>query len=101
MLAREHSTSNAMIQSLFDLRLIHLISRGYSDKENPGLRYNIYSLDYGSYVDLKRTKSEPDDFVDLGELDKTETRDRVVPFADKRSIRRIILEPSIFEGLIG
>ncbi len=99
MLAREHS-SNTMIQSLFDLRLIHLISRGYSDKENPGLRYNIYSLDYGSYVDLKRTKSEPEDFVSLGELDKTGARDRIVPFADKRSIRRIILEPSIFEGLV-
>jgi hypothetical protein len=58
MLSREHS-GNPMIQSLFDLRLIHLISRGYSDKENPGQRYNIYALDYGTYVDLKRTKSEP------------------------------------------
>jgi Cdc6-like AAA superfamily ATPase len=96
MLAREHS-DDPMVQSLFDLRLLHLVSRGYSDKENPGLRYNIYALDYGTYVDLKRTKREPESFseVDL-EAPSTEETERIVPFADKRSIRRIILDPSIF-----
>jgi hypothetical protein len=104
MLSREHS-GRPMIQSLFDLRLIHLISRGYSDKENPGQRYNIYALDYGTYVDLKRTKSEPKDFelesegsehMGFGEPNGEE---RVVPFADKRSIRRVILHPSILDDL--
>lgn len=93
MLAREHG-GNKIIQSLFDLRLIHLISRGYSDKENPGLRYNIYSLDYGTYVDLKRTNVEPQRFLELAARDD-ETSDRVVPFADKRSIRRVILTPDV------
>jgi hypothetical protein len=97
MLAREHA-GHPMIQGLFDLRLIHLISRGYSDKENPGLRYNIYSLDYGTYVDLKRTKSEPEDFEETDE-ESTLHSERVVPFKDKRSIRRIILDPSIFNDL--
>jgi hypothetical protein len=82
------------IQSLFDLRLVHLMRRGYSDKENPGLRYNIYSLDYGTYVDLKRTKSEPElDFVEVDDPGA----ERVVPFDDKRSIRRIILDPAILD----
>ncbi|MEU4420622.1 hypothetical protein AB0F81_08350 [Actinoplanes sp. NPDC024001] len=102
MLAREHS-DNPVIQSLFDQRLIHLISRGYSDKENPGLRYNIYSLDYGTYVDLKRTKAEPDRFTLFDDLDvdiiegADEAKDRVVPFADKRSIRRVILTPTALD----
>jgi hypothetical protein len=104
MLSREHS-GNPMIQSLFDLRLIHLISRGYSDKENPGQRYNIYALDYGTYVDLKRTKSEPDDFqleragTGSAGLNGGQHEERIVPFADKRSIRRVILHPSTFDDL--
>ena len=105
MLSRGHS-DHPMIQSLFDLRLIHLISRGYSDKENPGQRYNIYALDYGTYVDLKRTKSEPQDFeleVASSEEDaghhEEQGAERIVPFADKRSIRRVILQPSTFDDL--
>ncbi|MBO0822265.1 MAG: hypothetical protein J2P27_00205 [Actinobacteria bacterium] len=104
MLSREHS-DHPMIQSLFDLRLIHLISRGYSDKENPGQRYNIYALDYGTYVDLKRTKAEPYDFQlevagsEDASLDEEKGAERVVPFADKRSIRRVILHPSTFDDL--
>ena len=104
MLSREHS-GHPMIQSLFDLRLIHLISRGYSDKENPGQRYNIYALDYGTYVDLKRTKSEPSDFqlepaaLKVRSLNEEQREERIVPFADKRSIRRVILHPSTFDDL--
>lgn len=98
MLPREEA-DHPMIQSLFDLRLLHLISRGYSDKENPGQRYNIYALDYGTYVDLKRTKSQPEDLIppDSGEQSCDPTPDRIVPFADKRSIRRVILKTSIFD----
>ena len=36
-----------VIRSLFDFRLIHLVQRGYADKDNPGVRYNIFTLDYG------------------------------------------------------
>jgi hypothetical protein len=82
------------IQRLFDLRVLHLMKRGYADKDNPGVRYNIYSLDYGTYVDLKHTSKQPDlDFF----LDKEESADFVVPFDDKRSIRRIVLSSKIFE----
>lgn len=96
-----------MIQSLFDLRLLHLILRGYSDKENPGKRYNIYALDYGTYVDLKRTKAEPEGLfvVPTGsekagnDAPKQEPEDRLVPFKDKRSIRRVILQTSVFDDL--
>lgn len=99
MLSREQS-DHPMILSLFDLRLLHLIERGYSDKENPGLRYNIYALDYGTYVDLKRTKVEPDGVLfEVINVDEERTGERLVPLADKRSIRRVILQTSIFDDL--
>ena len=76
------------ISRLFDLRIIHLIHKGYADKDNPGIRYNIYTLDYGTYVDFKKTSREPKlDFTQREEDEK----DFIVPFDDKRSIRRIIL----------
>jgi hypothetical protein len=53
------------------------------------VRYNIYTLDYGTYVDLLNTSRKPD----LGFDQNTEGSEEayVVPFDDKRSIRRIIL----------
>jgi hypothetical protein len=81
------------IQRLFDARVLHHIQRGYADKDNPGVRYNIYAIDYGAYVDLIGTSKEPE--LDL-QVDR-EGSDLVVPFDDKRSIRRIVLDDSIFE----
>ena len=78
-----------MIQRLIDARVLHLMTRGYADKDNPGTRYIIYSLDYGTYVDLIGTSREPQIDLVLG----SEGADVVVPFADKRSIRRITLDP--------
>lgn len=107
MLSRADA-DHPMIQTLFDLRLLHLILRGYSDKENPGKRYNIYALDYGTYIDLKRTKAEPEGLFEVADDDATskdtedtkqEQEDRLVPFKDKRSIRRVILHTSVFDGL--
>jgi len=77
------------IQRLFDLRTLHLMQRGYADKDNPGVRYNIYTLDYGTYVDLMKTSRQPE--IGFGDVDQTGLDGFVVPFDDKRSIRRIIL----------
>jgi hypothetical protein len=97
MLAR-HYAAHPMIQSLFDLRLVHLTLRGYSDKESPGLRYNIYSLDYGTYVDLKRTRAAPQTvMLEFDELSDPDKKEHIVPFSDKRSIRRVILDPTILD----
>jgi hypothetical protein len=43
----------ALVRALVDLRMIHLLKRGYRpDKRNPASRYNIYALDYGTYAHL-------------------------------------------------
>jgi hypothetical protein len=61
-----------------------------ADKDNPGVRYNIYTLDYGTYVDLIGTSKAPQIEFD-GFATEIAGPDIVVPFDDKRSIRRIVL----------
>ncbi|MFC1864953.1 hypothetical protein ACFLYG_03920 [Chloroflexota bacterium] len=84
-----------LIQKLSDARILHLIRRGYSDKDNPGFRYNIYTLDYGTYVDLRNTSRQPE--IDMPEESSDPPEDRIVPFDDKRSIRRIILTRDVLD----
>jgi hypothetical protein len=76
-----------LLQKLFDSRVLHLVMRGYADKDNPGVRYNIYTLDYGTYVTLLGTSKSPEGFDEMTVVNP----DFVVPFDDRRSIRRIIL----------
>jgi hypothetical protein len=83
-----------LIQRLIDARVLHHIARGYADKDNPGVRYNIYSVDYGTYIDLINTSKEPQ--IDLLE---SEIPDAVVPFDDKRSIRRIVLDAAVLDSV--
>ena len=95
LLEKEYE-KDPLILSLFDFRLLHLVQRGYADKDRPGVRYNIYTLDYGTYVDLIGTQKAPTgDFTEELEGDESET---VVPFDDRRSIRRIILRPEQLQG---
>jgi hypothetical protein len=80
------------IQRLFDARVLHLVLKGYADKDNPGVKYNIYTIDYGTYVDLLNTSRAPEDFGE--DLEAQET---IVPFDDKRKIRRIMLRPELLD----
>ena len=80
-----------LLQRLFDSRVLHLVIRGYADKDNPGLRYNIYTLDYGTYVSLLGTSKSPEGFEEVTIVDPG----FVVPFDDRRSIRRIILTQDV------
>jgi len=82
------------IQRLFDARVLHQMQRGYADKDKPGVRYNIYTLDYGTYVTLLGTSKEPQ--MELAaEDDAANNPELVVPFDDKRSIRRIVLNADV------
>jgi len=98
LLEQQHA-KDEMIRALFDARVIHLMQKGYSDQDTPGVRFDIYSLDYGTYVHLKRTSSQPElklIFFDDPEEEPI-TEDRIVPFDDKRSIRRVILTKDILD----
>ncbi len=92
----KHLEKHPMVQKLFDARVLHHMQRGYADKDNPGVRYNIYTLDYGTYVNLLGTSKQPQ----LPLIEKPDTYiegDIVVPFDDKRSIRRIVLDEKILK----
>jgi hypothetical protein len=91
MLPRELE-KHPIIQRLFDARVLHHMQRGYADKDNPGVRYNIYAIDYGAYVDLLGTSRAPE-----LEMEQGGGADMVVPFDDKRSIRRIVLSKETLE----
>lgn len=55
----ERSQSNSLIHSLFDARVIHLLKRNISAHDQPGVRYDVYKIDYGCYVDLLSTARSP------------------------------------------
>lgn len=88
----QRTISNDLIDKLFDARVLHLLKRNISAHDKPGVRYDVYKIDYGCYVDLLSTQKSP-----LGLLE-TETGAFVdVPPDDYRAIRRAILDIDEFE----
>jgi hypothetical protein len=83
------------IEYLFDNRIIHLIKQNISAKDRPGERFNVFSIDYGTYVQLINTSQEPKGLFQA----ETENGEEFinVPLNDYRSIRRSILDIQEFE----
>lgn len=79
-----------LIETLFDARVLHLLKRGISSHDEPGVRYNAYKLDYGCYVDLMNTVRAPDGL--LPAVSDGKNTYVQVPPDDYRSIRRAILD---------
>jgi|GEM_PF-315046 len=52
-------TRHPLIDSLFDARVLHLLKRGIPSRDQPGVRYDAYKVDYGSYADLIATPRGP------------------------------------------
>ncbi len=83
------------LQYLVDSRLLHRIHQGWSSKAEPGKRYDIFSLDYGSFIRLLDSKEGKQ--IDLDLFGKLTTEEKTVleeplPDLDLRSIRRIIVD---------
>lgn len=85
----EAGTRDQLIDFLYDERVIHVLRKGLSAKDEPGVRFNVYGIDYGCYVDLIATAKAPRGVLDLG--DETPDFSVTVPKTDFRSIRRCIL----------
>lgn len=58
-LVSQRDTKLPVLMALFDARVVHLARRGYSAQDQPGERYDVFSIDYGAYVDLINTQSAP------------------------------------------
>jgi hypothetical protein len=88
--------SHPLIRELYDARILHIIKRGYSAQDEPGVRYDVFQIDYGCYVDLVATGTRaPEGLFEIETADGTEFVE--VPADDYRSIRRAILHIDDFE----
>lgn len=77
---------HVVIDRLYDARILHLLRKNISSRDEPGKRYDAWKIDYGCYVDLVRTQHAP-----LGLLPDEEGFVEV-PGDDYRSIRRAVLD---------
>ena len=84
---------HALIDSLFDARVLHNLKKNISAHDQPGVRYDVYKLDFGCYIDLIATAKAP-----LGLFQDDNSQYVEVPPDDYRSIRRAILDLSQFGG---
>lgn len=85
-----------LIDNLFDARVLHLLKRNIAAHDQPGVRYDVYKIDYGCYVDLLTTLRAPQGLLPLGDNDADATSFIEVPPDDYRAIRRAILDPGKF-----
>jgi len=84
-LLRQGSESH-LIDWLYDARLIHLIKRSIAAKDQAGVRFDAYAVDYGCYVDLLTTRgSGPQGLLRVSD-------DYEVPEDDLEHIRGAILD---------
>lgn len=90
-LVSQVDAKDPLLIALFDARVLHIVRRGYSAQDQPGTRYDVWSLDYGAYVDLLSTKYAPLGLLPIG-IDEGDYADVDVPAQDLRAIRRAILD---------
>lgn len=81
---------NELIDFLYDSRVLHLIKQSIAGQDKPGVRYNVFSIDYGCYVDLINTNRAPKGLFEAETDNGTEFIQ--VPVNDYRAIRRAILD---------
>jgi hypothetical protein len=85
------NVNDPLISLLYDARILHLLKQGVSAQLLPGQRFNVYSLDYGCYVDLIATARAPKGLL-LDDTEEGETTYIEVPKTDFRSIRNSVLD---------
>jgi alpha/beta superfamily hydrolase len=86
-LLRQGSESHH-INWLYDARLIHLIRKSIAAKDQAGVRFDAYAVDYGCYVDLFATRgSGPKGLLRVDDEDNLE-----VPEDDLELIRGAVLD---------
>lgn len=97
LLEQGTSARNELISSLYDSRVIHVIKRNVAAKDKPGVRFDVYTLDFGCYVDLIRTSTAPKGLFEVDDDDGGSAFVEV-PMDDYRSIRRAILDLNNFDN---
>lgn len=86
-LVPEKYEQNKELNDLIDLRVIHLRKKGISHKDNKGVVYNVYYLDYACYTSQNLYHNRI----------ITNLMDKIDHMENFRDIRRVSLEDSFFE----
>ncbi len=100
LLEQGAQAGHPLITDLYDARVLHVIKRSISSRDRPGVRYDVYALDFGCYVELITTTKAPQGLFQLDSEDPDHPGDGEwvrVPADDYRSIRRAILDLDNFE----
>jgi hypothetical protein len=79
-----------VLDRLFDERILHIAKKSYSAKQEPGVRYKVWKMDYGCYVNFLNTASAPTGFLFEG-VEADDDWATSVPEDDLRAIRRAVL----------
>lgn len=98
-LVDEKYSRDPLLLALYEARVLHIVRHGYSAQDQPGERYDVWLIDYGSYVDLLHTKYAPLAFLPFSEEEDGDNQlplDFEVPNQDLRTIRRAILDLDVF-----
>ena len=75
----------------WDQRVLHIIKRGYGDTLSPGVRYNVYSFDFGSFVNIEDGFNKPMVVSEFEDRFGQEVN-RCAVFADDRVIPRVVID---------
>ncbi|MCA9306358.1 MAG: ATP-binding protein [Phycisphaerales bacterium] len=84
--------SHPRLLMLLNERVLHRIGQTYFHPDRPGEQHEIFTVDYGAYVRLRRTVRAVEENLFVS-ADTPEG----VPFDDRRSIRRIVFDPNLVQ----
>ncbi len=88
-LADHQLADDETFQALVDERLLHRLNSDVADPREPADIYDVYTLDYGSYVRMIAEGELRDDDLTAGL--QAPAGGRLSPFGDGRYIRRVIV----------
>ena len=101
-LVESSKAENPRLVQLLNERVLHRLGGTYSHPDKPGVRHDLFTVDYGAYARLRRTVNEVREQVFWEGGDEAvlseEERELLVPVDDKRSIRRITFDPDDLTG---
>jgi hypothetical protein len=96
-LVESNKAENPRLIRLLNERVLHRLNGTYSHQDRPGIRYDLFTVDYGAFVRFRGTVNQVLEDVFLqAELPQAlgeDERRLMVPIDDRRSIRRITFDP--------
>src|SRR3984957_18790972 len=67
--SRGEDLRHPLIGALYDARALHILRRGIAARDQPGVRFNGWGLDYGCDVDLVNTVKAPKGLFEVSSND--------------------------------